>query len=107
MKVDKLHKFTGGWFVGNFDPAVLKTDKFEVAVKTYDRGAKEKRHMHKEATEITVILEGMALFNGTLVREGEIVTLDPGEWNTFETLSNVTTLVIKTPSVIGDKYFEE
>jgi mannose-6-phosphate isomerase-like protein (cupin superfamily) len=107
MKIDNLKDFTGGWFVGNFHPSVLPTDKFEVAVKQYKAREKERRHMHKEATEITLILDGQALFNGQMVHAGQIVTLEPGEWNTFETLTAVTTVVIKTPSVIGDKYFEE
>ena len=33
MKVDRLENMTKGWFVGDFKPAVLRTDAVEVAVK--------------------------------------------------------------------------
>ena len=58
MKVDKLKNFTKGWVVGNFEPSLLKTDDFEVAVKYYKAGDYEEKHYHKVATEITIISEG-------------------------------------------------
>ena len=46
-----------GWFVGDFEPSLYKTQDFEVAVKRYLEGAVEKRHTHKVATEFTVIVD--------------------------------------------------
>ena len=106
MKVEKLENFKGGWFIGNFEPSLLKTDEFEVAVKEYRAGDKEPAHVHKIATEMTLVLNGVALFNGQPVSSGNIVVLEPGEWNEFEAFTDVTTVVIKTPSVKGDKYTE-
>ena len=104
MKVDKLKNFTGGWFIGDFEPSLMKTQDFEVAVKHYKAGDKEKTHVHKVATEFTLVLKGVALFNDTAISSGTIVTLKPGEWTSFEALTSVTTVVIKSPSVKGDKY---
>ena len=39
----KLNTFTRGWFLGKFDPSIIKTD-FEVAVKEYKAGDHEKAH---------------------------------------------------------------
>ena len=38
MKIDNLDKMIGGWFIGNFEPSLLKTNDCEVAVKRYNKG---------------------------------------------------------------------
>lgn len=106
MKTEKLENFKGGWFIGNFSPTLLKTRAFEIAVKSYVAGDKEKSHVHKKATEYTLVLNGVAMFNRKPISGGTIVILEPGEWNEFEAVTDVTTVVVKTPSVKGDKYTE-
>ena len=34
MKVFNIEDMRGGWFVGDFDPSILRTDKFEVGIGT-------------------------------------------------------------------------
>ena len=104
MRLFKLSDMTKGWFVGDFSPAVLKTDAAEVAVKTYEAGAIEGRHLHKIASEVTLILTGRARMNDTVYEAGDIVLIEAGEDTDFEALTDVTTVVVKTPSVAGDKY---
>ena len=58
MKVAKLEDMFKGWFVGNFDPTLLRTNDVEVAVKSYNKGDYEAKHFHKIATELTVIISG-------------------------------------------------
>ena len=43
MKAARLCDMTKGWFVGNFEPTLLKTSDVEVAVKTYKKGDKESK----------------------------------------------------------------
>lgn len=105
MKKDSLSKFKRGWFVGNFEPALLKTSAFEVAVQKYPAGHVEMKHFHKVATEITCLVSGTAHFNHVVVNAGEIVTILPGEQVEFKAITDVTTVVVKTPSVTDDKYF--
>ena len=38
MKTAKLTDMIKGWFVGNFEPTLLKTNDVEVAVKEYRKG---------------------------------------------------------------------
>ena len=38
MKTAKLEDMVKGWFVGNFEPSLLKTNDVEVAVKSYKKG---------------------------------------------------------------------
>lgn len=100
----KLSDMKGGWFVGDFTPVLLRTKDAEVAVKSYAKGVTEGRHVHRVAHEITVILNGSARMNGETFHHGDIVMLEPGEPTDFEALTDVTTVVVKMPSVIGDKY---
>lgn len=58
MRTHKLTEMVGGWFVGQFHPAVLRTGHFETAVKYYQRGDREPLHHHKVAVEITVVASG-------------------------------------------------
>lgn len=104
MKVFKLSDMTRGWFVGDFTPSALRTAAAEVAVQTYRAGAIEARHVHKVAPEVTLILHGEARMNGTRYGEGDIVLIAPGEATDFEAITDVTTVVVKLPSVPGDKY---
>ena len=59
---------------------------------------------HKVATEITVIVSGTACMNGKEYAEGTILRMEPGEYAQFSAVTDVTTVVVKFPSVPGDKY---
>jgi len=52
----RLDEMINGWFVGAFDPSVLKTNFCEIAVKYYCAGDKEALHHHRSAKEITVVV---------------------------------------------------
>jgi quercetin dioxygenase-like cupin family protein len=104
MKLHKLKDMFRGWVVGNFEPSLYKTDLVEVGVKEYKAGDKEQLHYHKVATEITVIVKGMVIMNGTLYNSGDIITIEPGESTNFEALTDTITTVVKLPCVKDDKY---
>ena len=99
-----LNDMTGGWFIGNFFPNILQTKDFEVSVKKYKAGDKEDWHVHKVGTEVTLVLGGSAIMAGKTIKDGEIILLEPGEGTSFEALDDITTVVVKTPSALGDKY---
>jgi quercetin dioxygenase-like cupin family protein len=104
MKIAKLSAMTNGWFIGDFKPTLLKTKLFEVAVQHFHADEYAEWHVHKVATEYTLIVSGRAEVNGCAVSEGDIIVLEPGEGTDFRALTQVTTAVVKTPSVKGDKY---
>mgnify|MGYP001182509613 FL=1 len=104
MEYSNLDDMFKGWFVGDFSPTALSTSACEVAVKRYKAGDKEGRHFHKIGTEVTLILLGSASMNGVVINEGQIVTINPGESTDFMAITDVTTVVVKTPSVVDDKY---
>lgn len=107
MKSFKLNDMTRGWFVGNFTPTALQTEAAEVAVKFYKAGDREIWHYHRIATEITLILQGEVRMNGTTWKSGDILLMEPNEGTDFEALTAVTTVVVKVPSVRGDKFTRE
>lgn len=104
MKTYRLNDMTKGWFVGDFDPVVVRSDAVEVAVKSYVAGTVEPKHYHKVAPEVTLIVSGEVRMNDDRYGAGDIILIEPGEATDFEALSDVTTVVVKLPSVAGDKY---
>lgn len=105
MKTFNLEKMIKGWFIGNFNPAVLQTSLVEIAVKRYKSGEYERRHYHKVATEITVITDGEVKMNGIIYRAGTIIVIEPNESTDFLALTDVTITVVKIPGENDDKYF--
>ena len=104
MKVSSLKNMKGGWFVGDFLPTCLNTKECEVACKYYKNGDIEKTHVHRIATEITVIVTGLVKMNTIEYKSGDIIILEPGDAADFIALEDTTTMVVKIPSVAGDKY---
>jgi quercetin dioxygenase-like cupin family protein len=104
MNTGKLQDMFKGWFVGDFNPSLLRTDACEVAVKTYKAGEAEELHHHKVATEVTLILSGRVRMCGKEWGEGDIIVLEPGEATDFLALTDAVNVVVKTPGAKNDKY---
>lgn len=100
----RLEDMVGGWFVGAFSPTALRCEAAEFGVKHYRAGDVEAAHYHRLGTEVTLILDGRARMCGREVRSGDILVLEPGIVTGFHAITDVTTVVVKTPSVPGDKY---
>ena len=104
MEFYQLKDFTGGWFIGNFIPAIEERNDFEISVKYYKAGDVETKHLHKLAVEYTVITQGKVKMNDQIIEAGTIVKIDKNESTNFEVLEDTITVVVKTPSVKNDKY---
>jgi quercetin dioxygenase-like cupin family protein len=104
MKIAKLADMKGGWFIGNFDPAAYKTDQFEVCFKLHPKGEKWPKHYHKEAVEINYLIRGSMTIQGELLEAGDIFIIDKHEVSDPEFHEDCEVIVVKTPSVPGDKY---
>ena len=108
MKTARLDDMVKGWFIGNFDPSLAKTEDVEVAVKRYKRGDSEVMHFHKIATEYTVVVQGRVLMNGVEYGAGDIIVMEPGEATDFECLEDDTVnVVVKLPGASHDKYISD
>jgi len=104
MKTSHLDDMVKGWFVGDFEPSSLQTPAAEVAVKKYVAGDREESHIHKIATELTLILSGRAEMNGRHYSAGDIVLVEPGEATDFHAVTDCVNVVVKVPSSRNDKY---
>lgn len=99
-----LDLFTKGWLVGDFKPSLFESKDIEVGIKRYKRGDKDSNHYHKETTEYTVVISGVVLMLGKVWEQDDIICILPNINNEFECIEDACLLVIKTPSIIGDKY---
>lgn len=104
MKVYNVKDFTRGWFIGNFNPSILKTDQFEVGYLCHKKGEVWPKHYHALAIEYSLLIKGKMVIRGTEINEGDIFALEPYEVADPEFLEDCYVLVVKFPSVIGDKY---
>lgn len=104
MKSAKLDDMIRGWFVGNFEPTLYRTNDVEVAVKKYTAGEFEEAHYHKIATEITVVQSGKIKMADKVWEVGDIIVLEPGDISSFEALTEATLVVVKLPGANNDKY---
>ena len=104
MRLFKLKDYIGGWFIGDFEPAIVSKKDFEIGVKYYKKGDGDISHFHKVATEITIIVYGAFLINEKEYRTGDVIQFDPGEISNFRCLEDGATAIVKTPSVKDDKY---
>ena len=104
MIVDDIQNYVRGWFIGDFEPSVHKTPLFEVGVLTHKKGEKWSAHFHKKAREINLLLEGRMLMHGIELIAGQIFILEPWEVADPVFLEDCKVLVVKSPSIKGDKY---
>lgn len=106
MELEKynLDDMFKGWFIGNFEPSLFKTNDVEVGVKKYNAGDYENAHFHKIATEFTVIISGEVEMNGAVYKENDIIKIVPNVVTNFKAITDVITVVVKLPGANEDKY---
>lgn len=98
MKLDRIEKMVGGWFVGNFEPTCYKTRQFEVSYKLHKKGEDCDTHYHTIVTEINYVISGrMTLQNKELIK-GDIFTLEPFEIADPIFLEDTEIICVKVPS---------
>jgi len=100
----RIEDFTGGWFIGNFEPSLLKTNDFEVSVKMHPAGQVWEKHYHKEATEYNYVFDGVVEIDGVEYVKGDVFVIHPDFVVDPNFKEDCTIMCVKTPCVIGDKY---
>ena len=104
MKIYKFEDMVGGWFVGNFKPAAYETDMCEVCYKFHEKGEKWPVHYHKLGTEINLLINGEMKMHGRTLHSGDIFVMEPWEIANPEFLTDCFVIIVKLPSIPGDKY---
>jgi len=101
--ITNLDQCVRGWFIGNFDKSILRTDQFEVAYMKWEPGPFPDLHYQKESTEYNLLVRGKCRFNGRVYGPGDFFVIPPYVVNEGEFLTKSEVVVIKTPSIPDDK----
>lgn len=104
MKIIKLSEMHRGWFIGDFEPSILRTDLFEVAYLVHKKGEKWPKHFHAIATEYNLLIRGSMKVCGHKINPGEIFIIEPNEEAAPIFYEDCEIVCIKTPSLPEDKY---
>lgn len=99
-----VHSFTRGWFMGDFEPSIVRTKEFEVGKLIHKKDEKWPFHYHKNITEVNYLIKGSMRINGRLLYPGDIFTFMPGQIACPQFIEDCEVLCVKTPSVPSDKY---
>jgi hypothetical protein len=107
MEKHRLEEFKGGWFIGNFEPSLLKRD-FEVGLHRYQKGEIRESHFHKKITEYNLMISGQIRINDLIFEKGDIFIIEPYTVsNDILALTDCEILIVKDGSDTKDKYTYE
>lgn len=104
MIFDNIRNYVNGWFIGAFEPTLVKTKAFEIAHHLYKKGFKAPPHIHKVATEYNYVVRGDLAVGAKRLGPGDIFIYQPNEVADVVFLADTDIIIIKMPSVPGDKY---
>tara|TARA_B100001094_G_C17605386_1_gene518596 strand:+ start:53 stop:379 length:327 start_codon:yes stop_codon:yes gene_type:complete len=107
MKIFNISDMIGGWFVGDFSPSVLKTDKFEVGHHKHKKGDETHNHYHKGSMEINVIIRGKMIVNKQTLSTGDIFVFEPYTVSEADFIEDTELIVVRNSSNTKDKYGAE
>ena len=97
-------QFVGGWFVGNFSPAAYKTDAFEVSYKEHYAGEYWATHYHAQSDEINYLISGKMEINEEQLEGPVVFLISKNEIARPVFHTDVKLIVVKVPSIPGDKF---
>ena len=93
-----------GWVIGDFEPSLLKTQDFEVAILLHKKAEEWPAHYHKIATEYNILLSGTMSVCGKELVEGDTFIIPPNEVAVPVFHEDCRIVCIKVPSLPDDKY---
>jgi hypothetical protein len=104
VKVFKLENFTNGWFIGDFEPSLLKNSGVELAVMNKKKGIDVNNfHYHEHCTEINVLVKGKLIVNNQVVNENDIFIFEPYVPSICNFVEDCTWVVFKNKPSNNDK----
>ena len=97
-----------GWFVGKFDPHLVFSENLEFGYKRIPQNTKPDYHFHKFKTEYTILLEGEIFCESIskFIKPISCIKWEPFEKNDQKYTKDSLILIINTPSVMNDKFFD-
>lgn len=104
MEITKISDYVRGWFIGNFEPTVLKTKDFEVGILNHKKGEKWPAHYHKESIEYNVLMKGRMIIQERELSDGDVFVFEKGEIADPVFLEDCIVVCVKVPSIPSDKF---
>lgn len=104
MKFNNIHNFSKGWIVGDFEPTLIPNSPVTIGILHCKKGHAADGHFHKMHTEYNIIISGKAQIENVICNSGDIFVYEPLDRANVVYLEDTTVLVIKYPSINGDKY---
>jgi hypothetical protein len=114
MIIKKIDEMFRGWFIGDFEPSVYKTKDFEVGYLLHKKGEYWKAHYHAIGTEVNYLIRGKMILKNVNyenkiqdveLNAGDLFMLYPHEIADPIFLEDCEFIVVKFPSLPGDKHF--
>jgi|TARA_R100000030_G_scaffold94006_1_gene80518 uncharacterized protein YjlB len=104
MQITKLKNAgKNGWYIGNFDAAVVKSTTVEVCYNKIKKGHTDP-HYHTKCTEVILVIRGKGIIKGKKVKKGNIIVIKQGEINDLVAITKKFTVVgVKIPAGGSDK----
>lgn len=104
MNITKITDYVRGWFIGDFEPTVLRTKDFEVGVLSHHKGESWASHYHKDSVEYNVLVSGKMIIQGQELNSGDVFVFEKGEIADPVFLEDCTVVCVKVPSIPSDKF---
>lgn len=104
MNITKITDYKRGWFIGDFEPSLLRTKDFEVGLLTHTKGEHWAPHYHKESVEYNVLVSGKMVVQGKELNSGDVFVFEKGEVADPVFLEDCKIVVVKVPSLPHDKF---
>lgn len=98
----RIENFKGGWFVGDFEPSLMKSN-IEVGYQKHPKGEKITPHYHRKGREYTFVIRGSEIINGQVFKAGDIFVIEPYTVAEIEILEDLEVMVVKEFSGEYDK----
>lgn len=105
MKFLNIKDYKNGWFIGDFEPAILLSKQLEIGHLSLEKGHKADGHYHKNHIEINYIVCGKALIDDKILYAGDFFIFEPFDKSFVEYLEDTELIVFKNPAVKNDKFF--
>lgn len=104
MEKYNINDFRRGWFIGNFEPSLLKAN-FEVGLQKSKAGDSHDDHFHKKNTEYNLVVSGKIKINDDIFVKDDVFIIKPYTVSHgVEYLEDTEILVVRDMSDPSDKY---
>lgn len=102
MKQINLKEMKKGYFIGDFEPNVLRSKNVEISIKGASKYTLDAAYYRKNDVRVIYISRGKIDLDGRIYGKGDALLFEPGEIINIFALTNVDMIVINFPGTKGD-----